>query len=924
MPRPPAAPASSASSPSAAPASSASSPSAAPPPAAWTAFARALVAPVDAASLAAFRVLFGALMILDAVSERPLLSARISEPDHCVFSCFGLQPLSHQGSHLLLAVLMAAAILITLGLFYRVATPVFGVVYWYSFFLDKRRWNNHSYLFGTLATLAVFMDLHTACSLDALLWRHCCCRGGCGRGSGTSSRGGVGAARERVQRSSSSSSSPPLPAPPPHVPAWQLWLLRVLHMMVYFIAGLKKLMDADWTGGQAMTRLHNKPMFQALLKPYVFVPLLNAWRWSVGEGVVDGALLSTPEDDAAGLHRAISQADDKLFEVSVGHFIHQSGLLLDLAVGWLLLHPRTRTLGIFLAVSFHVMTTQLFSIGMFPYVSLVLVTLWLPPTWPKALARCGSQSMTRLKAAVWPPNALPTEDAESSATTQTLAARPVVHAVGADAEVAGCAYPSTPAAERFPGLPAVLAMQQTASSSSASSSSSSASADNPPQLRCRHHATALAVALLLLFEWFLPYSHFISRGYNSWTQGLYGYSWDMMIHTWTTQHIRIRIVPTDRDEFFIRPGSFVGGNRHLRHFKHPDMLKQYAACVRQNLQRLGVEDMGVHVDVWRSMNGRFQQRFLDPRVDLVRAPWSPWEDTPWLMPLMFELDGERERLDMLADKYSDEEAKAVVFVADFPGMELEHYVNGSETASAMLVLMNGTVQLEFTLEEDIEPGVPLSEQSSVFYTPRVGENVSLPVNMTHIVHTTGSGPATYMYAYEAVYDEEEDDEVDSVQKIPATEGPVAVAAAAVTAVDARATVTGTPRAVSAPASSRAAADDYLEEFQQLVKTWNATLVNQKLFAEWKQKYLERQWQRVNPWGQLRGFLLEAVPAMLFDASATIRLSLFELMYRNATIRRMTPGEFDAFYQNAHSYGAPQTWWDLLFVDYSNTPPQYEL
>lgn len=32
------------------------------------------------------------------------------------------------------------------------------------------------------------------------------------------------------------------------------------------------------------------------------------------------------------------------------------------------------------------------------------------------------------------------------------------------------------------------------------------------------------------------------QGYNNWTNGLYGYSWDMMVHRWSTQHIRITYV----------------------------------------------------------------------------------------------------------------------------------------------------------------------------------------------------------------------------------------------------------------------------------------------------------------------------------------------------------------------------------------------
>lgn len=59
------------------------------------------------------------------------------------------------------------------------------------------------------------------------------------------------------------------------------------------------------------------------------------------------------------------------------------------------------------------------------------------------------------------------------------------------------------------------------------------------------------------------------------------------------------------------------------------------------------------------------RRLVDPRVDLVRAEWSPWRRTPWLLPLLLELSPWRERLQELEsslDAHTD-----VVFIADFPG-----------------------------------------------------------------------------------------------------------------------------------------------------------------------------------------------------------------------------------------------------------------
>lgn len=33
--------------------------------------------------------------------------------------------------------------------------------------------------------------------------------------------------------------------------------------------------------------------------------------------------------------------------------------------------------------------------------------------------------------------------------------------------------------------------------------------------------------------------HYFAQGYNNWTNGLYGYSWDMMVHSRSHQHVKI-------------------------------------------------------------------------------------------------------------------------------------------------------------------------------------------------------------------------------------------------------------------------------------------------------------------------------------------------------------------------------------------------
>lgn len=90
------------------------------------------------------------------------------------------------------------------------------------------------------------------------------------------------------------------------------------------------------------------------------------------------------------------------------------------------------------------------------------------------------------------------------------------------------------------------------------------------------------------------------------------------------------------------------------------------------LAEADVRDVAIHVDVWRSLNGRFQQRMVDPRVDLLQADWSPFKPTEWIMPLLAQLTPWREELDRIEKRVHEQEgsssAASVVFVADFPGI----------------------------------------------------------------------------------------------------------------------------------------------------------------------------------------------------------------------------------------------------------------
>lgn len=117
------------------------------------------------------------------------------------------------------------ALLITFGLFYRVATALFFIGFSYVFLLDQARYLNHFYLVCLVSFLMAIVPANRAVSLDEKF-------GFC-KGSDT-------------------------------VPAWSLWILRFQVGVVYFFGGIAKI-NTDWLAGEPLRSWLQKRMDYPLI-----------------------------------------------------------------------------------------------------------------------------------------------------------------------------------------------------------------------------------------------------------------------------------------------------------------------------------------------------------------------------------------------------------------------------------------------------------------------------------------------------------------------------------------------------------------------------------------------------------------------------------------------------------------------------------
>ncbi len=124
-----------------------------------------------------------------------------------------------------------------------------------------------------------------------------------------------------------------------HISSWCLWILMFQIGLVYFYGGIAKL-NLDWLQGWPM------------------------WLW-IDDSIID------------------AHANKYLFVYVISYF----GLLFDLFIVPLLLYRRTRIYAFILVIVFHMSNKVLFDIGIFPYMSIVLTTIYFSPGWPRKIFR---------------------------------------------------------------------------------------------------------------------------------------------------------------------------------------------------------------------------------------------------------------------------------------------------------------------------------------------------------------------------------------------------------------------------------------------------------------------------------------------------------------------------------------------------------
>lgn len=337
-----------------------------------------------------------------------------------------------------------------------------------------------------------------------------------------------------------------------YVPLWSILILQFQIGIVYFFGGIAKL-NRDWLSGSPM----------------------DSWLAARSDFPVIGQYFELPE---------------------MVMFVSYSGLFLDLLAFPLLMWRKTRPWTMIALLAFHLMNDRLFSIGIFPWLMIGALVIYLPPSWPQDLYQYISK--------------------------RSLNQKLLLFAAGLTGAYIGAWFH-----EGFSPLPFLIAFGITVI---IIWDILALDRNKTQELQCsgEHNLKPWIIGGLsfwILFQILVPLRHIAIPGNPSWTEEGHRFAW----------HMKLRSKSCD-EKFFIGNESTgekveINGMPFLKNWQRskvparPQLVTQYA----QYLSDLH-NNAPVYADIKCSLNGNPAKTLIKPDVDLTSVTFRDWRANDWI------------------------------------------------------------------------------------------------------------------------------------------------------------------------------------------------------------------------------------------------------------------------------------------------------
>lgn len=313
----------------------------------------------------------------------------------------------------------------------------------------------------------------------------------------------------------------------PLIPRWSFIILPFLMGVVYFFGGIAKL-NADWM----LNAMPLKLWMKAKHDLFLIGPLLQQ-EW-------------------------------------VPWIMSWGGALLDLSIVFLMLGKRTRKWGFIFAVLFHLSNHLIFNIGIFPYLSIILTSLYFGASWPGRMLNIIIDKWA--KAQQWALKWQTKVESQASSPTRLW-----------------------------------------------------------QQAKAWQRPISIVFVVVILIHVFLPLRHWLYPGDVAWTEEGHRYAWRMMLRSKRGRgHFILKDLQTG-EERRLRPQSELLPKQARKMWTHPDMILQYAHHLRDQELAEG-KQVAIYAHVKVKLNDGKYHPYVDSERDLAQEEWSMIYPSDWILP----------------------------------------------------------------------------------------------------------------------------------------------------------------------------------------------------------------------------------------------------------------------------------------------------
>ena len=148
----------------------------------------------------------------------------------------------------------------------------------------------------------------------------------------------------------------------------------------------------------------------------------------------------------------------------------------------------------------------------------------------------------------------------------------------------------------------------------------------------------IAISLLLLFQIIFPFRHYFYPGELFWHEQGYRFSWRVMLME-KKGYTQFKIVDSlSKSSFYVKNEDFLTNYQEKQMSFQPDFILEFAHYLGEHYSQKGIENIQVFADSHVALNGRRNQRFIDPNKNLLEFNRG-FKNKSWILPFNDEIKG---------------------------------------------------------------------------------------------------------------------------------------------------------------------------------------------------------------------------------------------------------------------------------------------